>query len=72
MDTSNKQINVKSIITSNVPIEETTVTVTIYETISSTIRKLIGEYDINFPNVFITDPDDPQLMQLILDKLQEI
>jgi hypothetical protein len=72
MDTSNKQINVKSILTSNIPIEETTVTVNIYETVTNTIRKLIGEYDINFPNVFITDPDDPQLMQLIIDKLEEI
>jgi hypothetical protein len=69
MDLSNKQINIKGLLTSGMPVDETIVTVAVYETVIEGIRKLIGEYDISLLGVFITDSADPQLLQLVIDKL---
>jgi hypothetical protein len=72
MDLSNKQVTIKSLINNAIPEPETVVTVTIYETVSTGIKKNIGEYDITLAGVLYYDLQDPQLMQAVLAQLAEI
>jgi hypothetical protein len=72
MDLSNKQVTIKSLINNAIPEPETVVTVTIYETVSTGIKKNIGEYDITLTGVLYYDLQDPQLMQAVLLQLAEI
>ena len=72
MDLSNKQVTIKSLINNAIPEPETVVTVTIYEIVSTGIRKNVGEYDITLIGVLYYDLQDPQLMQAVLLQLAEI
>jgi hypothetical protein len=72
MDLSNKQVTIKSLINNAVPEPETVVTVTVYETVSTGIKKNVGEYDITLTGVLYYDLQDPQLMQAVLLQLAEI
>jgi hypothetical protein len=72
MDLSNKQVTIKSLINNSIPEPETVVTVTIYEIVSTGIKKNVGEYDITLHNVLYYDLQDPQLMQAVLQQLAEI
>jgi hypothetical protein len=72
MDLSNKQVAIKSLINNAIPEPETVVTVTIYEIVSTGIRKNVGEYDITLTGVLYYDLQDPQLMQAVLLQLAEI
>jgi len=72
MDLSNKQVAIKSLINNAIPEPETVVTVTIYEIVSTGIRKNVGEYDITLIGVLYYDLQDPQLMQAVLLQLAEI
>jgi hypothetical protein len=72
MDTSNKQLVVKSLLTTTLPYTETIATVAVYESVSEGIRKLIGEYDITLLDEFITNSNDPKLLLLLIDKLASI
>jgi len=72
MDLSNKQVTIKSLINNAIPEPETVVTVTIYEIVSTGIKKNVGEYDITLKSILYYDLQDPQLMQAVLQQLAEI
>lgn len=69
MNLTNKQITITALVATPFPNKKTTVTFSIYDQVSDTLQKFISEYTLVLNDIYISNPESTELMQLIMDQL---